>query len=294
MKKVACIIITHNRLTLLKECIESIRNQDFTDYDIIVVNNGSTDGTKEYIENQNDIIAITQENSGGAGGFWRGTKYACENNYEYCWLMDDDVICRENALSELISSIMLDEKIGFVCSKVSGIDGKAMNTPVVDERFSDGEYPNYYAFIENQMIKVKTATFVSILIPVKIIKTVGLPIKEYFIWGDDTEYTARISDIAPCFLACKSSVIHKRQNQERLDFFREKDPQRLKNYFYLFRNNDKNLLKNAPLKKRILWLISRTYVLLKTLVKGDFRRFKILLKATTALFFFNPEIEYAK
>lgn len=294
MKKVAAIIITNNRLAMLKECIESIRGQDYSDFDIIIVNNGSSDGTNEYLEKQNDIITINQENLGGAGGFWRGTKYAAENDYEYCWLMDDDVICQKNTLSELINSIKLDENIGFVCSKVSGIDGKAMNTPIVDERYSDGEYANYYEFIENQMIKVKNATFVSILIPVKIVKTVGLPIKEYFIWGDDTEYTARISERAPCFLACKSSVIHKRQNQGRLDFFREKDPQRLKNYFYLFRNNDKNMLKNAPLKRKILWFISRCYVLLKTLVKGDFRRFGILLKATIAIFSFNPEIEYIK
>ena len=46
---VACIVVTFNRLPLLKKCLNSIRNQTNKDFDIIVVNNGSTDGTKEWL-----------------------------------------------------------------------------------------------------------------------------------------------------------------------------------------------------------------------------------------------------
>lgn len=105
MGRVCIVVVTYNRLELLKEVVESLRNQTYTECQILVVNNGSTDSTLEWLSLQSDIITITQENCGGAGGFHTGMKYAAENEYDYCWVMDDDVISEPNALEELICSI---------------------------------------------------------------------------------------------------------------------------------------------------------------------------------------------
>ena len=75
------------------EVIDALRKQTYNDYQIVVVNNGSTDGTEKWLSQQRDIITITQENLGGAGGFFAGMKYVAEHGYEYCWIMDDDVLC---------------------------------------------------------------------------------------------------------------------------------------------------------------------------------------------------------
>lgn len=48
-KKVAAIVVTFNRITLLKECIEALRKQSYADFSIIVVDNGSTDGTNLWL-----------------------------------------------------------------------------------------------------------------------------------------------------------------------------------------------------------------------------------------------------
>lgn len=53
---VGIVVVTYNRLLLLKENIESLREQTYTDYKIIVVNNGSTDGTEEWLMYQKDLI----------------------------------------------------------------------------------------------------------------------------------------------------------------------------------------------------------------------------------------------
>lgn len=68
-KKVAAIVVTFNRITLLKECIEALRKQSYADFSIIVVDNGSTDGTNLWLSEQGDLIVVKQENLGGAGGF---------------------------------------------------------------------------------------------------------------------------------------------------------------------------------------------------------------------------------
>lgn len=291
---VGVVVVTFNRLQLLKEVIASLRDQTYSNYKIIVVNNGSTDGTATWLSSQTDIYTITQENVGGAGGFFSGIKYVSEHGFDYCWVMDDDVVCQPMALKELIDAFRVKPDIGFVCSKVVGIDGCPMNVPSIDIRPTSNGYPDYFEFIAQQMLKVSMATFVSVLFATKVVRELGLPYKEFFIWGDDSEYTSRISKTYDCYLACKSIVVHKRSIQGSLSFFTEKDPKRLNNYFYMFRNNDFVYLKNASLKKKVMWCLRRLVFLIKLLFKGDFVRFHVLIKATLALWHFNPDVVFPK
>lgn len=61
---VSVIIPTFNRVKLLKETVQSVRNQTFRDFEIIVVNDGSSDGTGEWLDSQPDIGAVHQKNLG--------------------------------------------------------------------------------------------------------------------------------------------------------------------------------------------------------------------------------------
>lgn len=289
---VGVVVVTFNRLQLLKEVIASLREQVYSNYQIIVVNNGSTDGTGSWLSSQEDIYTITQENSGGAGGFFSGMKYVAEHGFDYCWVMDDDVVCQPMALKELIAAFRVKPDIGFVCSKVVGIDGCPMNVPMVDVRPSANGYPDYCEFIEQQMLKVSMATFVSVLFDTKVIRELGLPYKEFFIWGDDSEYTSRVSKKYDCYLACKSIVVHKRSIQGSLSFFTEKDPKRLSNYFYMFRNNDFSYLKYATKKQKLKWFLSRLFLIASVILKCDILRLKILVKAMWSLKKFNPKIVF--
>ena len=67
--KITAVVVTYNRLEKLKKVIESVRSQTASLLQILVVNNGSTDGSREWLESQNDIYLINQGNLGGAGGF---------------------------------------------------------------------------------------------------------------------------------------------------------------------------------------------------------------------------------
>jgi GT2 family glycosyltransferase len=292
MRQVAILVVTFNRLALLKECITSLRMQTFNDREIIVVNNGSTDGTKEWLKAQEDIVTITQDNLGGAGGFFTGMKYIAESNYNYCWMMDDDVVCMVTALEELMKAIQLDRNMGFVCSKVMGIDGLPMNVPAIDERPTHNGYPNWFDKIEYQLIKVRTATFVSILIPTEHIRTLGLPYKEFFIWGDDTEYTKRISTKYDSYLSCKSLVIHKRIQHSNLSLFTEKDKNRLKMYFYYFRNQSFAYNQDASFLGKLRHNCYFVIIFMKMIFTLDFSRAYIILKSRIALLTFHPMIQY--
>ena len=72
MDKVCAVVVTYNRLNLLKKTIDALKAQSYVPLDILVVNNGSTDDTLLWLNTVDSIQIITQENSGGAGGFYTG------------------------------------------------------------------------------------------------------------------------------------------------------------------------------------------------------------------------------
>lgn len=291
MKSVAIIVVTYNRLNLLKECIQSLKNQTYDDRDIIVINNGSTDGTKEWLDGQDDIITITQQNFGGAGGFYTGLKYSCENEYDYSWIMDDDVIANPNALMELMKNSNLSK--GFLCSKVIDLENMVCNVPAIDfQKISNGElcWPEK---CEKGLIRVKTATFVSVLFPNKTVRELGLPLKEYFIWGDDLEYTRRISKKYPCYFCINSIVVHKRVMSGTLNLLKETNPNRIKNFYFAYRNG----IANAKQESTKLYIkeIGKTFAIsCYLLLNGRFCKSYIVLKSIIASFNFNPKVIFPK
>ena len=90
MKKLGVVIVTYNRLELLKECIYNCINQSYKFNKIIIVNNASSDGTEEYLRHltyDNVVIVTSKENFGGAGGYYLGVKEAKKIIYYLLMMM---------------------------------------------------------------------------------------------------------------------------------------------------------------------------------------------------------------
>ena len=292
IKQVAVVIVTYNRKVLLQECIEAIRSQSYKNYDIIVVNNSSTDGSKEWLEEQDDIITITQENQGGSGGFFTGIKYAVENGYPYTWVMDDDAIPTSSALEKLVQSTKIVSDFGFLCSRVFDKNGYPCNCPSIDYKKNEenGE-GQWLTLIDDGMLRVKCCSFVSVFLNNKHVLKVGLPYREYFIWGDDTEYTIRLSNRTQCFLVINSLVIHKRESGKALSIFTEFSKLRVGNYFYSYRNNI-HLAWKYDKKRGIYRYFLSVIDAIKLLIIGDFCKSFTVWKALFLVLFFYPKIVY--
>ena len=117
------VVVTYNRLELLKQVIIALRLQTIHVNKIIVIDNGSTDGTKEWLDSQESLITIHQENVGGAGGFYRGIKEAMSTESDWIWCMDDDVFPSSQCLERLIQHYTSEDKTGILCPKRL-MDGK--------------------------------------------------------------------------------------------------------------------------------------------------------------------------
>ena len=127
MDKIGIIIVTYNRCAILKECLEKIGKQTYPGYEIILVDNHSTDETEAYIKSINlskEKIHYyrLEKNYGGAGGFNFGLKKAIEKGYDYFWLMDDDVICENDSLKELLKVSDKIKPYGYLAGNVLWTD----------------------------------------------------------------------------------------------------------------------------------------------------------------------------
>lgn len=297
--KVLATVVTFNRKELLDECIVALKMSEL-DCDILIVDNASTDGTEQsvavHVDNSKIYYKNTGQNLGGAGGFNFALRQGVELGYDYIWIMDDDTIVHPDSLSKLMKAAdKLGDKFGFLSSHVAFTDGEVclMNVPGLEEKFWY-EGLNY----DVNLIRINRATFVSTLIPTEIIKEKGLPIKDFFIWSDDTEYTRRISANYPCYYVTDSVVTHKmavnagvNKNQ-----FIQEDTQRVYRFFYSFRNT-MYLRRKAGIFSAFKYTIKLSWIFLSVLLtskKLKGKKLALVLKGFWAGIFFNPSIEYVQ
>ena len=107
------ILATYNRVDYLKKALLALLSLDFSNFEIIVVNDGSGDGTKEFLDAlNNDKIKVIHHsvNLGLSASRNTGIKNAC---YEIVAFTDDDCLVEKNWLTELLQGFS-DEKIGLV------------------------------------------------------------------------------------------------------------------------------------------------------------------------------------
>ena len=81
------------------------------------------------------------------------------------------------------------------------------------------------------------------LIKTEVIQKVGLPIKEFFIWGDDVEYSNRLAKFEKSYFVSNSCVFHKMKNNFPTSIITDA-PDRLERYKYLYRNQTYMARKN--------------------------------------------------
>lgn len=301
---IATVLVTYNRLSLLKESISSIKSQSYNST-IIVIDNSSIDGTNEWLASQQDIITITQPNLGSSFGQYSGIKYAYENGFDWIWCMDDDSIPCPSALEELISGIntinlqIPINRIGFVSSKVLWKENEVHNMNI------QGIFPitngKPFNFInDSSILNIQSSSFVSTLFNAKTIGIIGYPIKEMFVWGDDTEYTERfINNNYFGFYIAKSVVIHKTPNNHSVskEALLTDGINSLWKHKFGIRNN-LYITKRKSIKSFIFLLFLNTFKnsLLILLKRKDHKYLFLMtnIKSSFSSLFFNPTIEIPK
>lgn len=297
INRVGAVVVTYNRREMLGQCIERLLAQTIP-CDVLVVDNASTDGTGEWMEeicgrNQKVQYRNTGKNLGGAGGFNAGMRWAVEAGYTHVWIMDDDTLPEPHALEMLLEADgLLGGEYGFLSSVALWTDGRECR---MNRQKLKKAYYERVELLEHGIILAEQATFVSCLFRAEVIAKAGLPITEFFIWGDDIEYTRRLSVRMklPCYLVGKSRVIHAMKENNGSSIAIDM-PQRIGRYNYAFRNEN-YLYRQEGIRGFVFYTAKCALNLLRILrFARNYRikRMAIIVKQYVLGLFFNPRVEY--
>ncbi len=247
-ERIAAVVVTHNRRLLLQECLDSLLAQSRLPEAIVIVDNHSTDGTHDHLltrelihpdadahwtvrsvpaskqtGRQIDVHYVRlKENSGGAGGFHEGMKRALEAGFDWMWLMDDDVLACPDALAVLVHQKDRLQAAGdkpvllnsLVLARGQG-DPDQLAFPL-QEIAANGDPKRgvcYWRLSQARHL-VKdglyrwACPFNGTFVSARIVREIGLPNRDFFIWGDERDFLWRAARRFDLYTAVDSRIYH--------------------------------------------------------------------------------------
>ena len=210
--RVCAVIPTHNRTELLLETLDGLARQTRPADSVLLVDNASTDGVGDAARQRLPGIEILrfEINSGSAGGFGRGARWAFEAGYDWIWLLDNDSEPEPEALAALLDAharFPADDAPVLLASKVVWTDGSIL--PLNVPMFKRKDPALLYRAAEHGTVSLRNAPYAGVLVHRDAIAEHGVPVEKYFLWNDDIEWTGRILRSGFGVLVPSSVVCHK-------------------------------------------------------------------------------------
>lgn len=200
--KFGAIIVTYNRKSLLEECLSCVLGQSLPFFQICVVDNCSTDGTGEYLDQLSARLAAFSpeggffvfhlpENRGGAGGFAFGLEKMAESSCDWILIIDDDAMISRTYMERIQAAILKNDFLAYSGTvKTDGRIDTSHRRRIASPLFMTYR-PVPEAAYEEKAFVYDISTFCGLVVKTSLVREIGLPREEYFIWFDDTEYCLR-------------------------------------------------------------------------------------------------------
>jgi GT2 family glycosyltransferase len=269
--KVSIIILNFNGKEFLKDCINSVLSQSYNDFEVILFDNNSSDGSPDYIkENFHDErirVIISDKNLGFAGGNNKAYESATG---ELIVLLNNDTTVEKDWLSELVKTIASDEEVGMAQSLVitEGISLKYYEKNGTINLFGHN-IMEVFDIGNDGVGEIFQANGCSLIVKRKILdETGGLFPDEYFAYAEDSYLSFKVKFAGYKILHTSNSVVRhkggatmKKYKNEMVTFYQERN--RILNFFIFFSRSFRRkyfLLLWMNIKIKILYsLFTRKY-----------------------------------
>ena len=200
MNRTAIILLNWNSYEHTANCIQSLQKCVGEGFDIIVVDNGSQDGSIQKLQQEFDqVFFLTYAiNHGFAGGNNRGFQYALGKNYEYVMMLNNDVFVEPSFMHHLINYMDFHPEAGAIQPKIffNNDRTKVWNGGSRFASWLGWAYSKNYMRGEGNLQKtlheVDWITGCALLVRSSILKEIGLLNENFFIYYEDVDLSFRI------------------------------------------------------------------------------------------------------
>lgn len=214
---VSVILVNYNGYEDTVECVKSLLEITYDNYNIIVVDNGSTktpSGEQLEFLKKNTYFVVSKENLGFSGGNNIGIKKAAETGTEYYLLLNNDTVVDANFLSVLVDVAESNSDAGIVCGKIRYYDepdilwfAGGSFTPETG-RTSHYKYNKKDDDLNEYVSEITFATGCMLLMPAAVVDKVGFLDERMFLYAEDTEYSCRVIQNGYKIYYCNHAVIY--------------------------------------------------------------------------------------
>ncbi|MCH7759564.1 glycosyltransferase family 2 protein [Patescibacteria group bacterium] len=197
--KVSVIILHWNGKEILKECLKFLSRIDWPNYEVVVIDNGSIDGSQEFIKNNFRQVTLIEnkKNLGFAGGCNIGIKYALGRRVDYVLLLNNDTVVAPDFLTKMIETAESDQKIGIVGAKIYYYNQPKKiwfaGADFIQWRVS-GKHRFWQKLDSPELTGIKPSDFITgcvMLIKKKVFKKIGFFYEPYFLTVEDSDFCLR-------------------------------------------------------------------------------------------------------
>jgi len=266
--KIAIVIPVYNRKEDMRLLLKSVFELGYKNFDVIIVDNGSTDNVQQITETYPDVQLLKKDrNYGATVGFNTGLEYAASSGlYKYVWMMDSDLIVEPDCLGILVDIIERDDKIGIVGPKILNSHNRELIVEIgANIDLASGQVHPFYCnepdIESTQPFDVDYLGSGISLIRVQAYKKVGPMDERYFFLWDDMDYGLAMNNAGYKVVAAPHAVVlHPPFTEKRSVWI---------NAYYGIRSPMLTVSKYADYFSRLKYF----YGMLRTVFKGTMFRF---------------------
>ncbi len=238
--KVSVIIPSWNRKEDLKACLDSLKNQDYANKEIIVVENGSTDGTKKMLKKKYKKVKVV-DNSKNLGVSIAKNQGIKKAEGTYIWFLDSDSeVLSKKTMSEMVKRMEKDDKIGSIGGEIRTYDKKKIGgMKILKNGASEAVHIKKGSKKDKEVDFLVTANCFTRR---KLLEELGGFDEDYFYFGEDKELGYRIKKKSyKNIINGKTGVLHKVSNKTRVS-----------KIYTMYKNTIRFVIKNFPVLNIIL------------------------------------------
>jgi len=190
---VGIVAVNYNSAAFAEEFARSLAEVDYPNFQVIIVDNGSRDGSEGIIQSacSGAVVLRCPENGGTAGGNNAGFRYCLEKGFDYALVLNNDTVVTVDFLAKLVAAA--DERTVVVPKILYYYDHNIISTHAGGFDWRWGRFRNTYhgkpdGPATNQPRDLQTASFCCALVPAAALREVGLLDERFFMYYEETDW----------------------------------------------------------------------------------------------------------